>query len=483
MTEDHIVEWLKSKNAIKAFPHDDIGSARILSDIFGKTCRYNATASEWYEFNGQHWAIDLGGLRVRNMTKILAKGLIKYAALESGDDDKYLRYATSWNDHRKRDAIVKDARDLNFFKNEECDRDKYLLNCKNGVLALHKDRVEFARHDPDLLITKMANVRYDPDKSCERWERFVEEVMQGVQGKIRYLQKLYGICLTGDTSLEKMWFLYGKETRNGKSTAIEVLLALLGTYAISIRAETLALKNNTDSRVANSDIAKLAGMRLAVAPEPQKRMPLDTALLKSMTGRDTISARFLYQSEFQFKPEFKLLCNTNFLPVTNDTTIFKSGRVKVIPFDRHFAEDEQDETLKDKLSTEDALSGVLNWCIEGWMLFCKEGLDEPEDVRTATVEYANSADKIQNFINDCLVEREGCNIAIKDLYEKYGEWCKENGFHTENKRSFVEDVKSKNIYKASGTVNGMTVRNVVWGYVFASVDSADIDEVEDIPFD
>ncbi len=208
MTEENIVEWLKMKNAIRTYSHDDIGSARLLSDIFNKICRYNATVSEWYEFNGKYWAIDLGGLKVRNMTKILAKALIKYAVSVSEDDNKYLKYAATWNEHRKRNTIIQDARDLNFFKNEDCDIDIYILNCLNGVLVLHQDRVEFIKHDPDLLLTQIANVRYEPGKSCERWEKFIEEVMQGNQEKVRYLQKLFGICLTGDTRLEKMWFLF-----------------------------------------------------------------------------------------------------------------------------------------------------------------------------------------------------------------------------------------------------------------------------------
>ena len=75
----------------------------------------------------------------------------------------------------------------------------YILNCLNGVLVLHQDRVEFMKHDPDLLLTQIANVRYEPGKSCERQEKFVDEVMEGNQEKVRYLQKLFGICLTGDT--------------------------------------------------------------------------------------------------------------------------------------------------------------------------------------------------------------------------------------------------------------------------------------------
>lgn len=467
ITEKRIISKLYALHAVdsKRYTRDDIGAANLLSDVLKGVCRYNATAKEWFRYDGSVWSIDLGGLEVRRLTKIVSKALIRYSLAFSETDDKYMKWAFRWNESRVRNNIVTDARDLAYFRNEDLNADDMILNLQNGVLRFSDDgKVQFSDHDASLLLSQLANVEYAPDARCERWERFIQEIMQDDEGKIRYLQKLSGICLTGNTELECMWYAFGATTRNGKSTYVETLCKLLGTYAASIRAETLAQKQNNDSRTASPDIAKLAGKRLVIASEPPKRMLLDTALLKSMTGRDTMTARFLHESEFSFIPKFKLICNTNYLPVVTDQTVFKSERVKVIKFDRHFEAAEQDRQLKNRLQAREALSGILNWCIEGWKLFREEGLTEPDAVKAATEEYANGSDKIQNFFNDQLVTDEKSNIAVKDLYELYTAWCNDNGYHAENKGNFLADIRTRTVFRASGTINGKSVRNVIRGY-------------------
>jgi P4 family phage/plasmid primase-like protien len=393
---------------------------------------------------------------------IIAKALIKYS-LGFGDD-KYLRYACGWNNNNVRPKIIRDARNLNFFSNEQLDTDDYILNCQNTALRLSQGKVEIVPHGADLMLSQIAEVTYNPDAKCERWERFIDEVMQDDKTKVRYLQKLCGLCLTGDTSLEKMWFLYGNSTRNGKSTLCEVIAKMLGTYATNIKPETLAVKQNNDSRIASPDVAKLAGKRLVLCSEPPKKMLLNTEMLKTITGNDTITARFLHECEFSFKPKFKLLCNTNYLPLVSDNTVFKSERVQVIGFNRHFKPEEQDKTLKTKLSTKNALSGILNWCLQGWLMYCEEGLSEPDSIKATTGEYVSNSDKMQNFIDDCLIEIPSINTSIKECYRVYEEWCRENGYGSENKGNFITEIKAKGIYKASGTVGGRTVRNVIHGY-------------------
>lgn len=480
MNREYIKDFLNKEKAINKFGHNDIGSAKLLTVILKYTCRYNATAREWYYYDGRRWVIDPEGLRIRRITKDIAKELIIYST--TTEDEKYMKYCISWNDSTKRNKIIQDARDLNFFDNTQLDTNDYLLNCNNKIIILHKDKVEVREHSADLLLSQLANVNYIPTARCERWEKFVDEVMEHDKDKIRYLQKLFGLCLTGDTRFEKMWFLYGSTTRNGKSTMIETIAKMLGSYSTTIRPETLAIKNNVDSRTASPDIAKLAGKRLVICSEPPKRMPLDTALLKVMIGRDTVTARFLHQSEFEYTPRFKLVCNTNFLPLVTDPTVFGSDRVQVIPFDRHFEQDEQDRQLKNRLASNESLSGILNWCIQGWLLLNEEGLDEPQAVKASTRGYAESSDKIQSFINDCLIEKRECNLSIKDVYAKYEEWCKDCGFCCENKSNFISDIKTKGIFKSSGTINGKTCKNIIHGYDFL-IDFEDSYTDNETPFD
>lgn len=467
-----LVNQLVKLDAANKFPLTDIGSATLFSEVFKNKHRYNVTTRDWFYYDGQRWSLDREGLRARKSAKELSKALSIYAVNCLPDEDEkhkeqYLKYALTWTYSRTRNAIIQDSRDLNFISNEELDADDYALNLQNCVLVFHEDKVEKYEHSADLLLSKIANVEYHPEERCERWEQFLDEVMQGDKDKIHYLQKLFGTCLTGDVRLEKMWFLFGSTTRNGKSTMIERIADVLGDYSKTIRPETLAIKNNPDSRTASPDVAKLAGTRLCVCSEIPKRMPLDVGLLKTLTGRDTIVARFLHQDEFQFVPKFKMICNTNFLPVVSDNTIFKSDRVQVVSFDRHFEESEQDKTLKDKLSTKEALSGILNWMIEGWIAFCREGLEAPEAIKKSTTDYEASSDKLQNFINECLAEAEGKNISVKETYSRYEKWCSENGYHVENKQNFISDCKAKGIYKERGMVDGSQMRNIIKDYEFA----------------
>lgn len=475
-----IKERLLELNAFDKYPSTDIGAAQLFSDVFKDQCRYNSTAGEWFYYNGKIWSIDRGGLFARSAAKDLSRALALYAPDAARTDQElrsFLDYAKKWTSARFRNYVIQDSRDAYFFDNEQMDIDDYILNMQNGVLVLDEKKAVFKPHDAGMLLSRIGNASYDPKAKCERWEKFLLEIMQEDVGKVRYLQKLFGLCLTGDVRLEKMWFLYGSSTRNGKSTLLETISYVLGTYAETIRPETLAIKNNPDSRTASPDVAKLSGARLVVCSEPPKRMSLDTGLIKNLTGRDVITARFLHQCEFRFIPKFKLICNTNYLPITTDTTVFTSGRIQVINFEKHFCENEQDKTLKNKLQSDEALSAILNWCIDGWLLFCKEGLEPPEAIKSSTKEYADNSDKIQNFINDCL-EKSDTNVSIKDAYDRYGEWCKDNGFFCENKRNFVDEIKNKRIFSDRGMVGGKQVRNIIRGYDFVFTDMED-----SLPFD
>lgn len=395
----------------------DKGNARLFADIFKDKHRYCSTRKDFMLFDGKRWIDDLEGLSARKSAKELSDALIRYAVTVD-TDGKYLKAVTPLCNLRNRNNMLQDSRDLSYFTNEQLDVNDYILNVQNGTLDLSGDKPIFMEHSPDMLLSKICNVNYEPSAKCEVWEKFINEIMQNDKSKIEYLQKIAGLSLTGNTSEETAFILYGSTTRNGKSTLCETLIYLLGDYALTMRPETLATKQNTDSRQANGDVARLCGCRFVNASEPPKRMLFDTALLKSLLGRDSITARFLHQREFEFIPKFKLVINTNYLPVITDDTIFSSGRLNVVSFDRHFEPHEQDKHLKDKLRRKEELSGILNWCLEGLRLYRKDGLKAPAAVQKATNAYRADSDKIGNFINECL-KKTDTNSKAKEIYDCY----------------------------------------------------------------
>lgn len=442
---------------------NDMTLARLFSDALEDRIRFNATAKEWFYYDGRVWKRDVGGMIVESYTKTFFQALQVYS-IKNVDDAEYSKFISKYGDRPNRKRIIEDARDFNCVEAEDFDQDPNLFNCQNCIIDLTTgDRLE---HDPSLLLSKISNVYYDPDVSSEDFDRFIHEIMQEDQDKIDYLQRIFGYCLTGESTQEECYMCYGSTTRNGKSTLLEVMGYLFGDYAMNIQPETLAMKDK-NSRSASGDIARLNGCRFLHMSEPPKRMKFDVALLKTLLGRDPITARNIYEREFEFVPVFKLMINTNFLPVVTDDTLFTSGRVKVITFDRHFTPEEQDRKLKGRLKQKNNISGIFNWILEGLSLFRDEGevLIEPEAVKVATEDYRYKSDKIQNFIDDCLLVFPGQNTSIKDAYDLFGRWCDMNGFGTENKGNFIDEIKTKNIFSTTGTVNGHTVKNVIKGYV------------------
>ena len=159
-----------------------------------------------------------------------------------------------------------------------------------------------------------------------------------------------------------------------------------------------------------------------------------------MTGNDTLNARFLHENSFDFRPQFKLYINTNYLPVINDMTLFSSGRVIIIPFDRHFSESEQDKTLKAEFSKPENQSAILNWLVQGYQELMHEGLTPPSAVKNATLAYQHDSDKITQFAEDELIPDANAEERTSAVYERYKIWCVNHGHHAESMRNFKQSI-------------------------------------------
>lgn len=464
--DPEILKKLNEEKPEEKYTLDDRGNGYLFADFYKDKCRFNTTSNEWYVYDGKIWKKDERAMQVNEYAKSLLNYLNIYA-VSINDTDKqqtYRKHLIKLGNYGTRKNMLEDAKTKNCVSNEDFDKDIFLLNCQNCVIDLRT--FETKEHNPNLLLSKIANVFYDESATCEEWERFLNEIMQGKKEKIDYLQKILGYSLTGDTREETCYILYGSTTRNGKSTLVETISEMLGGtkgYAMNMEPQTLALKHNHDSRTASGDIARLNGTRFLNASEPPKRMVFDIGLLKSLTGRDTITARHIYEREFEFIPNFKLFMNTNFLPLITDDTIFSSGRVNVITFDRHFTPKEQDKGLKDRLKTKDSLSGILNWCLTGLKKYKESGAKPPAPVVDATIKYRNDSDKVGNFMAERL-EKSTENSKAKDIYDAYKRWCDDNGYGAENKGNFFSELRTKGILSNKGTIKGKTYSNIVRGY-------------------
>lgn len=461
-----LLQKLRMLSPEKSYAYNDMGTSKLFADIYKSQLRYNTTAKQWYFYNGKVWQEDTGAMIARQKIDELSKTLLAYIPYIKDEDikEKYSKYIKTLGNYGTRKKILEDAQSKMFISQTDFDKDKDLFNCQNGTYNLKTH--EFTDHSPDDLLSKISNVVYNPEAKCPQFKKFMNEIMKENKNKIDFLQRILGYSLTAETSEEKCFILYGKKTRNGKGTLMDTILYMLGDYGRTAVPETLAIKKWKDASKASSDIARLNGCRFLNISEPSHDMVIDSALLKTLTGRDKIVARFLNQNEFEFYPMFKLFINTNHLPIINDDTVFKSGRINVITFDRHFKDEKQDKELKDKLKVENEISGIFNWLLEGLENFREEGLTTPEEIKIATAEYEKKNDKIDKFIKQELVKDSKKNVSCNDAHNKYCQWCDKNNLPSLSKGEFMKYLKEHNYWQKQGTVKGKTVQNVIAGYDF-----------------
>jgi len=415
---------------------DATNACRLLKE-HKKNIRYFPAWKKWLVWNGTHWETDDGGAlihekgleTVRNIYNELSK-TDDYR--ERNDIEKFVKISESI---RKRENMIKTAqyiKEINIVA-DDLDRNPWLLNVRNGTIDLLSG--EFREHRQEDLITKIANVDYDPAADCPKWKQFVREIMDYKGEIIKFVQTAMGWSMSGDVSEQTMFIMYGTGA-NGKSTFLNTIMHLLGDYSIATPTETFMKKSGDNY---SNDVARLRGTRFVSTTEVEQGRRLSEPLIKKITGNDEMTARFLYGEFFNFAPTFKIWMATNHKPVIRGTDHGIWRRIKLIPFTTRIPEEKQDKHLELKLKEES--SGILNWLLEGMAIWKKERLKTPKAVSFATDEYRGEMDVIGNFIKERCIQKQDIKTSIKIIYKAYSDWCEENNENIVSERFFTLRLK------------------------------------------
>ena len=301
----------------------------------------------------------------------------------------------------------------------DLDADPWMIGCTNGVIDLRKG--ESVRPSRDQHITKSIGTKHDPAATCPTWDRFLETVTDGDRELIGFLQCAVGYTLTGSDREQCLFFLYGTG-QNGKGVFSETIKRLLGDYGLSAPE---SLFTQTKCGGIPNDVARLAGHRLAVASELDEGAAFAESRIKLLTGGDTITARFLHQEFFDFRPTHKFWISGNHKPTVRGTDFGIWRRIRLIPFTVRIPDEDKDQNLSAKLAEE--LPGILNWSIAGCQRWLRDGLKVPSCVRQATESYRLEEDVIGQFLTDCTAEEIGARTLTTSVYESYGQWADREG--------------------------------------------------------
>ncbi len=441
---------------MRAYTFDDMGNAERFVDLFGENVRYCYTEKKWYFYNSMRWSVDNLGVILRMADKCVeamkaeAK-LYLQADEESGGDmaKAFEKHMKSSRSNKSKKAMLNEIEHHLPILPIQMDRYKMALNTPSGIINLKNGDVK--AHNPEYYFTKITSVDCAEAADCPRWLAFLDDIFADDKDLIRYIQKAVGYSLTGSTAEQCAFFLYGTG-RNGKSTFIDVIRDVFGDYAANIQPETIMVKSSQSNAI-NSDIARLKGARLVTSVEPNEGVRLNEGLLKQLTGNDTVTARKLYSEEFEFKPEFKLWMATNHKPIIRGTDTGIWRRIHMIPFNVQIPEDKVDKNLTHKLKAE--MTAIFKWCIDGCLMWQREGLQMPAAVLKSVREYRREMDVISAFIEDkCTLEG---TVQASMLYAAYASWADSNNeycmsntkFSTELAKRF-EKIKGRNYKYFSG---------------------------------
>lgn len=460
------LEFMKQGETDKELPRrswDDTGETDRVIDQFGDAIKYSYINKCWYIFNGSYWEVDQSGKihqLIDAMTESIGKEKIEIPADtdEKEEDaikkafDKFVKHSRS-NSAKK--AVMDELKHRVSVAPNEFDIDKTLLNASNGYIDLASG--ELHDHDIEKLFSKEANVEYSDKASCDEWIKFLDQIFNHDQELIDYVQTAVGYSMTGSIKEQIMFILYGNG-RNGKSVFLETISNILGTYAKTIQASSIMVKQNSGGP--NSDIARLAGARLVTSSEPNEGLRMDEGLVKQLTGGDKVVARQLYGKEFEFEPEFKLWLATNHKPIIRGTDDGIWRRIRLIPFTVQIPDDQVDKDLKYKLARESI--GILNWAVDGALKWQQHGLHTPRVIESASEGYREEMDVLSQFVSETCDTGTEYTINASQLYKLYKSWAEDNIQYQMSNTKFGREMTNrfKKVHTRAGAIyKGLKVKS------------------------
>lgn len=435
----------------------DTGNGQRFAQQHGHDLKYVPELAKWLAWRGTHWEADKAG-EVFERAKETAKSIFDDAASSAAESVRstLAKHAVQSLNRPRLNAMIAMASTEPAItqRMDRFDADDFVLGVQNGVVNLRDGSFRESRRED--YITLRSGTHFDRDGTCPKFHAFLGRVTGEDVELQAYLQRLAGYALTASTREQCFAFLYGHGA-NGKTTFLDVLMQLCGGYATQTQPETLMARRTGG---ASSDLARLVGKRLVVSNEVREGAHLEENLVKQLVGGDVVTARFLYQEHFEFRPKFKLLIAGNHQPVIkgDDGGIWR--RVHLVPFVNTIPEKDRDKQLGEKLAAE--LPGILNWAIEGCLAWQKRGLDAPAVITDATKAYRKEMDLLGAWIDQECHPIPGVRTPSRQLYENYRNWCESAGVKPLSQMVFVRKLDTRGFHRhhtrTGNVIQGLALR-------------------------
>ncbi|HZL60315.1 MAG TPA: phage/plasmid primase, P4 family [Stellaceae bacterium] len=418
------------KPDFQAPPTSDEALALTYAERYAGTLRYVAAWARWLKFDGGRWQFE-DTLAAFD----LARAICREAAAGCNKPGQARKLA----DARSVAAVERLARSDRRLaaRVDQWDADPWLLNTPAGSVDLRSGRLR--PHRVEDYLTKATAVV--PAGDCPRWLEFLQRITDGDDELELFLQRVAGYCLTGATSEHALFFGHGTGA-NGKSVFVNTLAGVMGDYATTAAMETFTASKSDRHP---TDLAGLRGARLVTATETEEGRRWAEARIKTLTGGDKVSARFMRQDFFEFVPQFKLLIVGNHKPGLRGVDEAIRRRMNLIPFAVTIPEAERDEGLSDKLRAE--WPGILRWMVDGCADWQRDGLEKPEAVKRATESYLAAEDALALWLAECCTTKPNDTAMSAALFKSWSRWATAAGEFVSSQKRFSQAIEDRGFIK------------------------------------
>jgi putative DNA primase/helicase len=393
------------------------------------TLRYVAKWGKWLIYDGTRWTFD-----EKLKTYSLARQLCRIAAKAV---NKSKNLAKSIASAKTRNAVVtlacSDRRHAASI--DQWDTDPWLLNSPGGVIDLRTGNLR--QHRIANYMTKITAVTPDADCPTPLFTAFLKDVTNSDAELQAYIKRMLGYSLTGVTTEQALFFLYGTGG-NGKTVLINTVRGIIGDYHKTAPLETFTAPTSDRHP---TELAMLRGARLVTVAETEAGKRWAESRIKNLTGDDPVPARFMHQDFFEYVPQFKLIVYGNHKPALNAVNEAIRRRVNMLPFNVTISDDKRDRNLPQKLEAE--WPGILTWMIDGCLQWQRLGLQPPEIVTEATDEYLEAEDTLTRWIDECLIRDPRASATSEDLFASWKGWAIDNGEWIGSQRKLSNDLGDK----------------------------------------
>ena len=291
------------------------------------------------------------------------------------------------------------------------------------------------------------DVDYLKNDKLEHANKFFSEVMGKDEESIKFLQKILGYSMTGETDLRSFFIFWGKGS-NGKSVINEFMRLILKSMYTSVDKRVFLKSNRTESHT--EFLMPLLTARFGGLSEVDKEETINENLIKKLTGNDPIDGRALYGRQMTFKPKCKYFMLTNNKPKLNVNDEAAVSRCVFIEYACKFVDNptKPNEFKKDTKFIEDLqtkyLNEVFTWlCIGANNYYNNRILILPKKIQDSTNGYINEQDKVQDFINDNIESIELSDVKRSDVFKSYENYCTSNGYDPLSKQELFKDLEKK----------------------------------------